>query len=101
MSMFSTDFNTFFFTSSSSSVDLFLLIKVSTVQFHGVPVCGSRHGTCGQTDKWADGRTDMTKAGGTVRQYGSAFRKTTDQDWDSQIKCNCAVVLSCKYSYDR
>ena len=50
ISMFSTDFNTFFFnsssSSSSSSVDLFLLIKVFTVQFHGIPVYGSRHGTC-------------------------------------------------------
>ena len=52
-------------------------------------------------DRQMDGRTGMTKAGGTVRQYASAFRKTADQDWDSHMKCNCAVVLSCKCSYDR
>jgi hypothetical protein len=40
-----------------------------------------------------DGQTDMTKAGDTVRQYASAFRKTTGQDWDSQMKCNCAVFI--------
>ena len=35
--------------------------KYSDIKFHENPSCGSRVFTCGQTEKRADGQTDMTK----------------------------------------
>ena len=70
-------------------------MKASTFKFHGIPA--SVGADVVHADRQMDERTDMTKAGGTVRQYAGAFRKTGTVKWSTTVLLFChvnAVVTS-------
>jgi len=46
-------------------------LKVPKIKFHENPCSRSRSGTCGQTDRQTDRRTDIAKLIGAFREYAN------------------------------